>query len=159
MAVSLVPERKVIPLFHLEQKDGEMFDSSDYKRKKNLVLFFLTDADTDFLMRLSQAAASLRKENAEIIAISLLGRSRLADLHRKNHLDFVILSDEKKEVFRKFLSFAEGESFAALFVTDRYGDVFFQYVTARAGDMPPFNDIARSLVFIESQCPECGGWT
>ncbi len=157
MAQSLVPERSIVPLFHLQTKDGEVFDSSSYKRRKNLVLFFMTQADRDFLMRLDQASAALRQRNAVIAVICPACCEVVAALHQAHRLSFVVLSDEKREVLRRFVSFAEGETFAALFITDRRGDIFFEYLAPSAHDLPPFEDVVKSLEFIESQCPDNEG--
>ena len=158
MGQLLINERSTIPLFHLTQRDGEIFDVSDYKRKKNLVLFFLSAPDVEFFVRLDQHMSALRSENAQVVVISPLDISRIQDLYKKNHLGFLILSDEKMEVFSKFIARMPDEPVAALFITDKYGDVFFRYLSARAAQLPPFDDIIRSLVFVESQCPECGGF-
>jgi|GEM_PF-835893 len=159
MAKSLVPERSIIPLFHLQTKDGEVFDPSSYKRKKNLVLFFMTRPDLDFLMRLDEAAAAIRQQNAVIAVVCPACSEVVGALYQAHRLSFAVLSDEKMEVVRQFISFADKEVFAALFITDRYGDVFFEYVETAAAGLPPFEDIVKSLEFIESQCPECEGGT
>jgi peroxiredoxin len=159
MAKSLIPERSIIPALYLPATDGGVFDSSSYKRKKNLVLFFMTQADRDFLMRLDQSAYVLRQQNAVIAVVCPSCSEVVGALYQAHRLSFAVLSDEKREVLRRFVSFAEGEVFAALFITDRYGDVFFEYVAAAARELPPFEDIAKSLEFIESQCPECEGGT
>ncbi|MFA5314807.1 MAG: redoxin domain-containing protein [Candidatus Omnitrophota bacterium] len=157
MAKSLIPERSLIPSFRLQANSGGMFDTSDYKRDKNLVLFFMTQADRDFLMHLDQAAAVLRQQNAVIAVVCPSCCEVVGALYQAHRLLFAVLSDEKREVLRRFISFAEGEAFAALFITDRHGDVFFEYLAAAAHELPSFEDIARSLEFIESQCPEREG--
>ncbi|MFA5038155.1 MAG: redoxin domain-containing protein [Candidatus Omnitrophota bacterium] len=156
MAEFLVEERALIPSFHLSGRQG-VFDSSVYKRKKNLVLFFLTEPDAMFLMGLDEASAAFRQENAEIAVITPLSMAAIQEFHKKNRLGFPLLCDEGGEVTAKFLALAAGEKAAALFITDRYGEIYFRYLAAQNSDLPPFEDITKSLNFIESQCPECGG--
>jgi peroxiredoxin len=154
MAKSLVPERSIMPFFRLQTKDGDVFDPSSYRRRKNLVLFLVTQTDRDFLMRLDQAAADLRERNAVIAVICPACCEVVAALHQAHRLSFVVLSDENREVLRRFIASGEAETFAALFIADRYGDIFFEYLAPTARELPPFEDIVKSLEFIESQCPE-----
>lgn len=155
MAKLLVDERKLIPAFHLFGRDG-MFDSSSYRRKKNLVLFFLTDPDISFLGRLDEALKGFRQENGQAAVIVPLSLSLIEELHKKSRLTFPVLSDENKDVMSLFLSVSGAERAAALFITDRFGEVFFRSLADCAADLPPLEDIVRSLAFVESQRPECG---
>lgn len=158
MAKLLVEERNLIPLFHLPGKEG-MFDSSVFKRRKNLVLFFLTDPDVSFLAHLDETLKNFRQENGQAAVITPLSLPHIQELHKKSRLTFPLLSDEKKEVISKFLVLSEQEKAAAVFITDRFGEVFFRYLARDIQELPPFDDIIRSLAFIESQCPECGDQT
>jgi len=48
MPESRLNDRVIVPTFHLPLRDNKIFDSSDLKRKKNLVLFFLTQPEAIF---------------------------------------------------------------------------------------------------------------
>lgn len=156
MAKLLIEERNLIPIFHLPFKDG-IFDSSEYKRKKNLVIFFLTGPDAAFLGKLDEACASFRQENGQVCVICPLPMDNILEMHKQNRLGFPILSDEDMHVFSKFVHRKNDEKVAALYITDKFGEVFFRYLADDNSRLPEFSDIARSLAFIESQCPECGG--
>lgn len=157
MATSRLDDRSLMPLFNLACREGQIFDILEFKRKKNLVIFFVSFPDAAFLLKAEEAYARLKEQNAEMSVVCSLPLTEIESFYRKNRLSYCILSDEKREVFAKFLSFEKGEDIAALFITDRFGEIFFQYAAKVVSDMPSFDDIVKSLVFIESQCPECGG--
>ncbi|MFH0876686.1 MAG: redoxin domain-containing protein [Candidatus Omnitrophota bacterium] len=193
MAKSQINDRALVPLFHCLDRDGEPFDSSDFKRKRNLVIYFLTHPSLDvprpencvlqgadmlwplghpdfrakgipgfspgwlhFLLSLEQAQRLMREQNAEVLVVTRRSVGEIQNLHSQHRLTYRILSDEHKDVFKKFIQVADQEEVAALFVTDKFGEVFFQYFAADVVDLPPFSDVVQSLAFIESQCPECG---
>jgi peroxiredoxin len=152
MAKSFLDDRALIPSFHLPGRDGLVFDSSDFKRKRNLVLFFSTYPFRDLLLNIEQACPQLRSQNAEAAFICPVSLSVIEDIHRRHRLSYWILSDEKGEVFSKFIQAKEREEVIALFIMDRFGEVFFQYVVSEPEHLPLMSDIIKSLVFIESQC-------
>jgi len=157
MPESRLNDRVIVPTFHLPSRDHNVFDSSDLKRKKNLVLFFLTQPDSDFFLKAEEAYRVIKQENAELAVVCPLSIDQIEVFYRKNRLSFSILADEDGGVFSKFISSEKGEPVAALFIMDKFAEVFFHYVEKDAGLLPPFEDIIRSLNFIESQCPECQG--
>lgn len=157
MAKSRLEPRSLIPYFHLLGRGDKDFDLLSLKRKKNLVVFLLSHPEQEFLIRIEAAYQQMREQNAEIVVISPLSVKEIEQIHSKNRLSFWILSDEHKQAFANFVAYQEGETIAGLFITDRFGEVFFQYLVNDLKEMPPFEDIIKSLAFIESQYPECEG--
>ena len=157
MARLLLNDRTLIPAFHLPDGDGIVFDSSDLKRKKNLILFLLSDLRPGFLLKIEEARVSFLARNAETCVISSAPLSQVREACKKHRLTFPVLCDEDRKVSEKFIAAAANESFAGLFITDKFGEVFFQYLTTNAAELPAMDEIVKSLDFIESQCPECGG--
>ncbi len=157
MASPRLNDRTVLPLFHLFGKNEEVFDVSEFKRKKNLVLFFLTAGDGNFLIKAENFYPELKNQNAELAVVFTLPQADVCQMHKKNHLTFHVLSDQDRGVFNRFIKSDIGESIAALFITDKFGEIFFQYIENNIENLPIFEDIIKSLRFIESQCPECGG--
>lgn len=157
MAKSRLEPRSLIPYFHLLGRGGKDFDLLSLKRKKNLVVFLLSCPCQEFLIRIEDAYQRIQEQNAEIVVISPLSVKEIEQIHSKNRLSFWILSDENKQTFANFIAYQEGETIAGLFIIDRFGEVFFQYLVNDLKEMPPFEDIIKSLAFIESQRPECEG--
>ncbi len=156
MAKSRLDDRTLISTFHLLGREGMLFDSSEFKRKKNLVIFFLSDPQQDFLVKIEEAYGQMKEQNAEVAVVCPLSVAEIQNIHRRNRLTYWILCDETKEVFSRFIEAKKEEDVAALFITDKFADLFFQYVVNAISELPPLGDIVKSLVFIESQCPECG---
>lgn len=157
MAKSLLNDRTLIPSFRLLTRGGTVFDTCEFKRKRNLVLFFSTHPSQEFLLKIEESYRDLRDQNAEVTVICVLPPEEVENIHRRNKLSFRVLADPSSEVFSKFIQTGPSEEAAALFITDRFSDLFFQYVVSGVRELPPMEDIVKSLVFIESQCPECGG--
>jgi peroxiredoxin len=154
LAKSLLDDREMIPAFTLAGKDDAVFDSLEFKRKKNLVLFFLTHPHPEFFLKLEESYRHLREQNAEVAVICVSPVGEIENHHRRNRLSFWILADPDSKVFSKFIRANAGEEAAALFITDKFGELFFQYLAPGARELPPMEDIVKSLVFIESQCSE-----
>ena len=151
MAKSLLDDRALIPSFHLPAREGAVFDSLDFKRKRNLVLFFSTYPPQDFLLALDQASAQIRAQNAEVVFICPMEPSVVENIHRMHRLTYWILSDPTRAVFSKFIQAEEREEVAALFITDRFGGIFFQVVVSRVEDLPSSSEVIKSLMLIQSQ--------
>lgn len=151
MAKSLLSEQMVIPSFCLEGREGLVFDSQDYRRNKNLVLYFASQIESDFLVKLEDAQSSFRAQNAETVVIVFLPIFRIEEVYKKHRLSFFILSDSDRTVLAKFLKTDPFETFGALFVTNKLGEIFSKTVVSKNDDLPPSNDIVQLLRFIESQ--------
>ena len=155
MARSLIDDRAVIPVFSLPGRGGVLFDVGDYKRKKNLVIFVLTHPTVPFLTALDEACGSIRDKNAVVAIIVPCDPAVMENIHQAYRLAFPILCDPEKRVMKRFVSAPPDEKIAALFITNRNSEVFFQFLATEIHDLPPSADIVKSLEFIESQCPEC----
>jgi len=151
MAKLHLDTHKSIPYFHLQAREGDDFDSSSFKRKKSLLLFFLSSIKKEFLFKIEESLPGISSQNTEVALISPLSLKDVEEMHLKNRLTFRILCDENREVTSKFIDFNKGEEFAAVFITDRSGDLFFQYLAKSPDEFPPFEDIVKSLSFLESQ--------
>jgi hypothetical protein len=121
------------------------------------VLFFLSDPSADLLLRIEEAHEALRAQNAEVVVVCPRRAEEVEEIHRKNRISFRVLSDPEGKVIDKFLARGSDESFAALFITDKFGDLFFQHLAGFPQELPSMEEVGRALMFIESQCPECGG--
>lgn len=67
-----------------------------------------------------------------------------------------MLADEDGRIHHEVgASDQQGRSAAAIYVIDRYGEVFAIYRTSDGQDCPTSIEILKRLKFINSQCPEC----
>jgi len=151
--------RQLIPPLTLRTSQGRTIRAEDFKQKKNLVIAFL-DADCtlcgDFLSRLAARAADLREKEA----VALVAFLEPPPLSVAGNLPQEITagSDMPGRGARAFLGddafSARGLVRGGVFVTDRYGELFAQWPTARH-DFPAVDEIIGSLNQVEIACEEC----
>ena len=151
MVRSLLMSHAPVPSFSLEDRNGDIFDTADIKRKSNLVLFFLTRLDKAFLSSLDEACGRLREKNAVVAVVAACSRDAVDEVCREHRLLFALLADPHRQVMGRYLAMSPDEGAAALFVADRDGTLFFQCVTASPAELPAWDDVDASLTFIESQ--------
>jgi AhpC/TSA family len=152
-------ERQVVPPLNLHTPDGRTVRSWDFKQKKNLVIAFL-DLDCapceEFFRALAVRAADLReRQGVALIAFLSPPPERLVHALAA---EMIAGDDVSGRGARAYLG---GDAFASrglartgVFVTDRYGELFAQWVSP--GDkFPPLDEIFKVLDHIEMACDEC----
>jgi peroxiredoxin len=151
MARSLLMTHATAPSFSLADRNGDVFDIADIKKKDNLVLFFLTQPDKTFLSSLDEVCGRLRQKNAVPVVVVACPGEAVKDVCQEHRLLFALLADEDRRVTQRYLEIAPREEAAALFVADRAGTLFFQCVVDSVAELPSWDDVSASLDFIESQ--------
>ena len=94
------------PSFQLISQNGDLFDSKDYVGKKKLVIYFYPKDNT---YGCTKQACSFRdnyevfkEKGAEVIGISSDKPAKHESFIVSNQLPFILLSDEKNEVRKRF---------------------------------------------------------
>ena len=155
----MLRNRQLVPPLTIHTPDGRTVRAWDYKQKKNLVIAFL---DTDctpceeFLRSLAASAAALREKETIALAVFLeQPPRRLADSLPPG---IIVGSDMPANSARAFLgedAFASrGFVRGGVFVTDRYGELFAQWVIERH-KFPAVSEILSALDHVEMACDEC----
>jgi len=68
----------------------------------------------------------------------------------------VLADDDNGRVHRQLGALgSQGDDAAAVYVTDRFAEVFGAYRTSEGQPLPGIADILNWLEFINAQCPEC----
>ena len=131
---------------------------SDYRGRANLVLI-VSDQRSETLELLSDIAArysEIKREEAEVLVIVRLSRPQAAEDKNRLNLTCPVLADDDGRVHRQLGALdSQGDDFAAVYVTDRFGEVFGAYRTSGGQPLPGIADILNWLEFINAQCPEC----
>ena len=99
--------------------------------------------------------SQVRSEEAEVLVVV---RSIAEAAEKKERLKFPypILADDNGRIYRELgAADSQGREFAAVYVTDRFGEVFGAYRTRDGQSLPRLADILNLLEFIGIQCPEC----
>jgi peroxiredoxin len=144
--------------FALPSSSGGAIHLSDYRGHANLVLI-VSDERPQTAELLSEAARQyleIRNEGAEVLAILHTSAEQAASANQRLKLPFPLLADEGRGVHRELGAVdSQGLDSAAVYVTDRFGEVFGVYRTAEGQQVPDIADVLNWLEFVNAQCPEC----
>lgn len=146
--------------FELVSSGEEHVMLSDYRGRRNLVLIFCDDSEEcrNLLSALAARYQELRTQEAEVLAIVHLSsiQPREMKLKQRSALPYPVLSDPGGSTHQSVSARdAQGKDAAAVYVTDRFGEIFAIYRTLEGTRLPSVPDILSWLEFINSQCPEC----
>lgn len=147
-----------LPNFELTCLRGQPIRLSDYRGRRNLVLVFTDErpATAEVLSAMAERQAEFENEGAEIIVIAQPSRGESGHMKELLKLPYPVLVDESGLIHRNFgASDPHGCPAAALYVTDRFLEVFAMYRTQDGQALPGAKEVFDWLEFINSQCPEC----
>lgn len=144
--------------FELTSALGVHIQLSDYRGRSNLVLIFADDQQSTMTL-LSDTASQytqIKNEEAEVLAVVQLTREQAAETKQRLKLPYPVLADEDGRIHREVGAVSlQGSVAAAVYVTDRFGEVFGLYRTRDGQALPKVAEILSWLEFVNSQCPEC----
>lgn len=152
---------ELLPDIALPSAEGRKVRLSDYRGRSNLVVIFAAGKDDEKLLLLLAEAArkysDIACEEAEVIVILWKERARWDSFLVRTDWPFVFLNDIDGYAHRLFNAIDEkGGAVAAVFITDRYGEIYAEYHAGGQGEVPGVDEVLQWLFFINSQCPECG---
>jgi peroxiredoxin len=144
--------------FRLETASGKKINLSDYRGRASLVFVFTDDEDASskLLSDLVVHDAEIKQQEAEVLVIRRPGHDRLQDSEDQAHVPYAVLIDPDGHLHERFGAVdAQGRSCSAVYITDRFAEVFAVYRKRDGQKLPKFTEILSWLEFINSQCPEC----
>jgi peroxiredoxin len=100
--------------------------------------------------------ANLDENETRALAIVAAPHNRASHLKDTLHLDFVMLADVDGSVHRSMGTEDPAHHILpAVFITDRFGEVFAAYKVGRGESLPAIKEVLSWIEFINQQCPEC----
>jgi peroxiredoxin len=150
---------EIFPAFTLQGVEGPPVALEAYRARTNLVLVFGADEAgrspvTGLLGELVAQSHTLRTEVAQVVVV--VSSPPAADLPLGQER-FPVVLDEGARVHREAgATDAAGNPAPAVFVTDRFREIFAAYLPEHGSALPTAQEIIEWLVFINIQCPECG---
>lgn len=152
---------ELLPDVTLTSAEGHELRLSDFRGRSNLVVVFAGGMDRKDVVNLVASAASkhtdLASEEAELIVILTKNRAGQTPSVLRADWPFIILIDSDLNAHLLFDTLDEsGRVVPAVFVVDRYGEIFAHYHGAGQHGLPGIDEVLQWLFFINSQCPECG---
>jgi peroxiredoxin len=150
---SILKRGQVVPSFTLPDSEGAPVRRTAYRDRRNLVLAFLPSAADDgaraYLRALADGYTGIRAETGEVLAILRDDQRSIAAARRELELPFPLLSDADGATTARFLP---PKAHAGVFVTDRYGELYFAAPAADSATLPPIAELQEWLAAIDRQC-------
>jgi peroxiredoxin Q/BCP len=148
-----------LPDFRLLSDAGRSVRLSDFRGCRNLVVAFCNAADgaasRSLLTGLAARYAEFVQDNAEILAVIHGSVESAERIRRSANLPFPVLADEDGRVHRVVgAAMATRTREPAVYVADRYGEIFYAHRTAVGQPPPATAELLGWVGFIELQCPE-----
>lgn len=158
LAGELPSKGKRLPEIELLSFTGQKFQLSDYRGRSNLVVL-LTDNQPKTQGLLTEIANKFREiqnADASVVAIRSASLGSTRSTQASLNFPFQILSDPDRVVHQQLGATDEqNRDVAALYITDRFGEVFGIYRVRDGQPLPSVDEILNWLEFINAQCPEC----
>jgi len=157
---SHIQRERPAPSFRLESSQGESVVLSDYRGRKNLVLFFLVELDCSWCRAALQNFADRQREYQERVAQVLVvvsGPAAQLALEEAEAYPSPVLADPEgtaRQAYAAILPAPVRDNEPLVFVLDRYGAPYAALICPEPGDPTLQREILEWLDFIEFQCPE-----
>ena len=145
--------------FTLGSTNGAHVSPYDYRGRSSLVLFFTGVADDSMQHALYSSFVAeypaIHQHGADVLLI--LGHSfERESTNAQPAPPFPVLLDPDSAVHRTVGAVSvEGAPIPAVFVTDRYLEVYAGWRSAEGHALPTVAEVLSWLAYIESECPEC----
>jgi len=151
--------RHLIPPLTARTTAGQTIRAWDYKQKKNLVIAFLHAGCRrceEFLSKLAACAAEL----AEREAVGLVVFAEALPAFENLPAQVIVAADIRGRSQRAYLgeeAFGPGgQERVGVFVADRYGELYAQWVARDEDGLPGMGELLDWLGQIQVACEECG---
>ncbi len=148
--------RQLIPPVTARTAEGKTVRAWDYKQKRNLVIAFL-HADCarceGWLAQLAERAADLSEREAVVLAVYAEAPPRTAETLSAPLIAAADATGHSQRAFLGREAFGPaGLDRVGVFVADRYGELYAQWVTPDAAGLPAAAEILSTLWQIQVAC-------
>ncbi len=155
----MLKTRQLVPALTARTPSGQTIRVWDYKQKKNLIIAFLHVGCAPcaaFLSKLAACAADLAEREAVAMAVFAEGPPALENLPAQ----VVVAADMSGRSQRSYLGEEAfglgGLERVGVFVADRYGELYAQWVARDDNGLPGAGELLGWLGQIQVACEECG---
>lgn len=147
-----------LPDLALSAVSGNTLQLSDGRGRRNLALILAGDAQAaarlELLPGLARSYAEITAQEAQVLAVVACTREQARSLAAQ--FPFPVLLDPESRAHRALAGFdAHGRPAPAVYVTDRYGEVFAAFRAAEGRSLPDASEVLKWLEFVNIQCEEC----
>jgi peroxiredoxin len=148
---------QLIPEFSLPASNAEIVRISDFRGRRSLVLVFAGTGDRrcfDLLRELATYPSDIEYNEAKIVLILARAASDNDVFEQTAAARFTLLLDEDGGVHRRFGAATNNGTEAAVYITDRYGEIYAAYRTSDGTPLPDADSVLKSLAHLLAECPE-----
>ena len=142
-----LPEHKVVPFWTLPDREGQPFNLARRRGRAHMIVL-VCGPDTDplpFLHHLASHTDEFRMLPAQALVV-VPSPDRAAPLLL---LPFTVLIDAEHVVHDRYLP---AGAVAGVFILDRYGTLYHQWVVATAAELPSASDVVDWITAVGMQC-------
>lgn len=145
----------MMPAFELMSAEGTTINIWDLKALKNIVIAFLPAESCagcdDFLTATAENYLQYKVETTEFLCVIRGRQDDAIEVKSRLNPPFPILYDETGKVTDRYT-----DSIPAVFVGDRFGEIYAQWIVGANGSFPTQKEILDVVELINLECPECG---
>ena len=146
--------------FTLSSSDAKQVSLYDYRGRSNLVLFFAGraqhSAEDPLLRALPERYREITDTDSEAVVVVAESVGQAEEFRRQMQFPFPVLSDPDMRVHNMVgASGAQAAPAAALYISDRFLEVFAVWRTGIGDRLPDISEVLSWLAYLDSQCPEC----
>lgn len=157
---SLPTRGHLMPDFTLHSSDGRQVSLYDYRGRSNLALFFVglgqDYGENQLLSALAKRHREITDTDSEVVVVEAESIRQAEEFRRKMQFPFPVLADADMRIHKSVgASGAQAVPAAALYITDRFLEVFATWRTGAGERLPDISDVLSWLAYLDSQCPEC----
>lgn len=157
----MLKTRQLIPPLTARTTAGQTIRAWDYKQKRNLVIVFLHSGCRGcgaFLEKLTARAADLAEREA--LALVVFAEAPYALESENLPAQVLVAADMGGRSQRAYMgeeAFGPaGQERVGVFVADRYGELYAQWITRNEDGLPGVSELLEWLGQIQVACEECG---
>jgi peroxiredoxin len=149
---------QIIPAFTLPATDGMPHSPWDHKQREHLLLLFpssTTNSEGRGLLRaFAQEYRTFREEQCALLAITADPVIANLETQEALHLPFPLLSDPPSKTIARYTHLDDStyRVTPALFLADRYGALYEQWIAEREADLPPISELVAILQYLNRLC-------
>jgi hypothetical protein len=136
--------------------NGTQKQFSDFRGRANLLLILTGGGDYGLLDAIAQSYSNVVIHETHVIAFLKCSPAEGARIRDSRQWPFEVVADPGGALHRRLGSEDEsGASGLAVYITDRWAEVFYVCRTIHGDAEPNAAELLDWITFVDHQCPEC----
>jgi hypothetical protein len=156
-SVEPLPQRgTVLRDVEISMSDGTRTMLGSLRGSCSLVMVFTAGRELrNLVAHLAGSESTLKEHNARVLIVATARDQLVANSELQSQLVLLAIDDNKGIHRALGATDAAQNPLPAIYITDRFGEVFAAFRSEDPSSLPSTEEIVRWLEFIERQCEEC----